>query len=114
MGLIEDLMANRYLITPSAYYLLVDSYKKDFTLAELIKFARARGTFVIDSAIAKEFLSGKAPAPLEPPPARVPPSPRRLPKKSPPNLENLMNCRKSPLILSRILLTRLSLPNPVG
>ncbi|AEK73338.1 DNA polymerase II small subunit [Thermococcus sp. 4557] len=66
MGLIEDLMANRYLITPSAYYLLVDSYKKDFTLAELIKFARARGTFVIDSAIAKEFLSMKAPAPLEP------------------------------------------------
>ncbi|WP_394352221.1 hypothetical protein, partial [Thermococcus sp. MV5] len=33
MGLIEDLMANNYLITPSAYYLLVDGYKKDFTLA---------------------------------------------------------------------------------
>ncbi|WP_148883132.1 DNA-directed DNA polymerase II small subunit [Thermococcus aciditolerans] len=73
MGLIEDLMANRYLITPSAYYLLVDSYKKDFTLAELIKFARARGTFVIDSAIAKEFLSGKGPAPLEPPAGEGPP-----------------------------------------
>lgn len=66
MGLIEDLMANNYLITPSAYYLLVDSYKKNFTLAELIKFAKARGTFVIDSAVAKEFLKEKAPAPLEP------------------------------------------------
>ncbi|CAD5245305.1 DNA-directed DNA polymerase II small subunit [Thermococcus camini] len=67
MGLIEDLMANRYLITPSAYYLLVDSYKKDFTLAELIKFAKARGVFVIDSAIAKEFLEMKGGVPLEVP-----------------------------------------------
>ncbi|ASJ08163.1 DNA polymerase II [Thermococcus siculi] len=56
MGLVEDLLSNKYLITPSAYYLLSDSYKKDFTLAELIKFAKARGTFVIDSALAEEFL----------------------------------------------------------
>lgn len=65
MGLIEDLMANNYLITPSAYYLLVDGYKKDFTLAELIKFAKARGTFVIDSTVAREFLMEKGMAPLE-------------------------------------------------
>ncbi|NJD98681.1 DNA-directed DNA polymerase II small subunit [Thermococcus sp. LS1] len=65
MGLIEDLMANNYLITPSAYYLLVDGYKKDFTLAELIKFAKARGTFVIDATIAREFLMEKGMAPLE-------------------------------------------------
>ena len=56
MGLVEDLLANRYLITPSAYYLLSDHYRKDFTLAELIKFAKAMGTFVIDSSIAEEFL----------------------------------------------------------
>jgi DNA polymerase II small subunit len=59
MGLVEDLLSNKYLITPSAYYLLSDSYKKDFTLAELIKFARARDTFVIDSALAEEFLREK-------------------------------------------------------
>ncbi|ASJ05502.1 DNA-directed DNA polymerase II small subunit [Thermococcus barossii] len=67
MGLIEDLMANKYLITPSAYYLLVDGYKKDFTLAELIKFAKARGTFVIDSSLAKDFLSQKGASPMESP-----------------------------------------------
>ncbi|NJE61873.1 DNA-directed DNA polymerase II small subunit [Thermococcus sp. 21S7] len=66
MGLIEDLMSNNYLITPSAYYLLVDAYKRDFTLAELIKFAKSRGTFVIDSALAKDFLSRKG-APMESP-----------------------------------------------
>ncbi|ASA78431.1 DNA-directed DNA polymerase II small subunit [Thermococcus sp. 5-4] len=67
MGLIEDLMSNNYLITPSAYYLLVDAYKRDFTLAELIKFAKAKGTFVIDSALAKDFLSQKGAPPMESP-----------------------------------------------
>ncbi|GAB6136586.1 DNA-directed DNA polymerase II small subunit [Thermococcus prieurii] len=57
--LIEDLIKNNYLITPSAYYLLEPRYKRDFTLAELIKFAKARGTFVIDSSIAEAFLSEK-------------------------------------------------------
>ncbi len=69
MGLVEDLLTNRYLITPSAYYLLSDYYKKDFTLAELIKFAKARGAFVIDSSMAEEFLRKKgilsAGAPVE-------------------------------------------------
>ena len=65
MGLIEDLMSNNYLITPSAYYLLVDAYKRDFTLAELIKFAKSKGTFVVDSALAKEFLSWKGVSPME-------------------------------------------------
>ncbi|NJE85437.1 DNA-directed DNA polymerase II small subunit [Thermococcus sp. CX2] len=65
MGLIEDLMANNYLITPSAYYLLEGHYKRDFTLAELVKFAKARGTFVIDSTIAREFLVEKGISPLE-------------------------------------------------
>ncbi|WP_297508382.1 DNA-directed DNA polymerase II small subunit [Thermococcus sp.] len=54
--LVEDLLKNNYLITPSAYYLLVEHYKKEFTLAELIKFAKSRGTFVVDSALAEEFL----------------------------------------------------------
>ncbi|WP_297480727.1 DNA-directed DNA polymerase II small subunit [Thermococcus sp.] len=54
--LIEDLIKNKYLITPSAYYLLEPHYKKDFTLAELIKFAKAKGTFVIGSSLAGEFL----------------------------------------------------------
>ncbi|MEO2151471.1 MAG: DNA polymerase II small subunit, partial [Thermococcus sp.] len=57
--LIEDLIKNKYLITPSAYYLLEPHYKRDFTLAELIKFAKARGTFVIDSSIAEAFLAEK-------------------------------------------------------
>ncbi|WP_297469030.1 DNA-directed DNA polymerase II small subunit [Thermococcus sp.] len=57
--LIEDLIKNKYLITPSAYYLLEPHYKKDFTLAELIKFAKARGTFVVDSSLAEEFLVEK-------------------------------------------------------
>ncbi len=65
MGLIEDLMSNNYLITPSAYYLLVDGYGKDFTLAELIKFAKARGTFVIDAALARDFLAERGISPLE-------------------------------------------------
>ncbi|AIU69270.1 DNA polymerase II [Thermococcus eurythermalis] len=57
--LVEDLIKNNYLITPSAYYLLEPHYKRDFTLAELIKFAKARGTFVIDSALAMDFLVEK-------------------------------------------------------
>ncbi|ASJ11382.1 DNA-directed DNA polymerase II small subunit [Thermococcus thioreducens] len=79
MGLIEDLMANNYLITPSAYYLLVDAYKRDFTLAELIKFAKAKGTFMIDSALAKEFLSQKGVSPME--------SPTESPSQGGPSLE---------------------------
>jgi len=57
--LVEDLLKNNYLITSSAYYLLKDHYKKDFTLAELIKFTKARGTFVIDSSVAEGFLREK-------------------------------------------------------
>jgi len=57
--LVEDLIRNNYLITPSAYYLLEPHYGKDFTLAELIKFAKSRGTFVIDSSIAEAFLAEK-------------------------------------------------------
>ncbi len=59
MNLIRDLMMNKYLITPSAYFLLQDRYKKEFMLSELIKFAKARGTFVIDNALAEEFLKSK-------------------------------------------------------
>ncbi|ASJ01753.1 DNA polymerase II [Thermococcus gorgonarius] len=57
--LVEDLIKNRYLITPPAYYLLEPHYKKDFTLAELIKFAKSAGTFVIDLTLAEEFLKEK-------------------------------------------------------
>ncbi len=57
--LVEDLMKNNYLITPAAYYLLEPYYKRDFTLAELIKFAKAKGSFVITSSIAQEFLESK-------------------------------------------------------
>lgn len=67
MGLIEDLLANNYLITPSAYYLLESGYKREFTLTELIKFAKANGTFIIDSSVAKEFLSKKGILPMETP-----------------------------------------------
>ncbi len=73
MGLVEDLLANKYLITPPAYYLLADYYKEAFTLAELIKFAKSRGTFVIDSTIANDFLREKGifSSPLEAPPEKV-------------------------------------------
>ncbi|ASJ01888.1 DNA polymerase II [Thermococcus profundus] len=57
--LVEDLIKNNYLITPPAYYLLEPHYRKDFTLAELIKFVKARGSFVVTSAIAEEFLASK-------------------------------------------------------
>ncbi len=57
--LVKDLMKNNYLITPSAYYLLEPHYQRDFTLAELIKFAKAKGSFVITSSIAQEFLEFK-------------------------------------------------------
>ncbi len=59
MGLVEDLMSNRYLITPAAYYLLEGHYRKDFTLAELVKFAKTRGKFVVDAVVAREFLEEK-------------------------------------------------------
>ena len=73
MGLVEDLLANKYLITPPAYYLLADYYKEAFTLAELIKFAKSRGTFVIDSTIANDFLheKGMFSSPLEAPPEKT-------------------------------------------
>jgi len=59
MGLIEDLIANNYLITPSAFYLLQGPYEEGtFALAQLVKFAKSRGTFVIDSPLAEEFLDG--------------------------------------------------------
>ncbi|AHF81206.1 DNA-directed DNA polymerase II small subunit [Thermococcus paralvinellae] len=64
--LIRDLLSNRYLITPSAYFILSEYYKKNFTLAELVKFARAKNTFVIDEKLAKEFLEFKGlSSPLE-------------------------------------------------
>ncbi len=57
--LVKDLLSNRYLITPPAYFILSEYYKKNFTLAELIKFARTKNTFVIDERLAKEFLESK-------------------------------------------------------
>jgi len=57
--LVEDLLKNNYLITPPAYYLLEPHYGGSFSLAELIKFAKSKGTFVIDASIAEEFLRGK-------------------------------------------------------
>ncbi|WP_297416908.1 DNA-directed DNA polymerase II small subunit [Thermococcus sp.] len=74
MGLVEDLLGNKYLITPPAYYLLADHYMEAFTLAELVKFAKSRGTFVIDSSIASDFLREKgifSSAPLETPPEEI-------------------------------------------
>ncbi|EHR78226.1 DNA polymerase II small subunit [Thermococcus litoralis DSM 5473] len=57
--LVRGLMSNNYLITPPAYFLLSEHYNKDFTLPELIKFAKAKGTFIIDEIIAEEFLEAK-------------------------------------------------------
>ena len=57
MGLIEELMKNNYLITPSAFYLLNEYYDEGFNLGQLIKFAKSKETFIIDSTIAEEFLS---------------------------------------------------------
>ncbi len=57
--LVEDLLKNNYLITPPAYYLLEPHYESSFSLAELIKFAKSKGTFIIDASIAEEFLRGK-------------------------------------------------------
>jgi DNA polymerase II small subunit len=57
--LVEDLLKNNYLITPPAYYLLEPHYKESFTLAELIKFVKSKGTFVVDASIAEEFLREK-------------------------------------------------------
>ncbi|KUJ98822.1 MAG: DNA polymerase II small subunit, partial [Thermococcales archaeon 44_46] len=56
---VRGLMSNNYLITPPAYFLLSEHYNRDFTLPELIKFAKARGTFIIDDIIAEEFLESK-------------------------------------------------------
>lgn len=57
--LVEDLLKNNYLITPSAYYLLEPYYQKNFTLAELIKFTKSMGSFVITLTVAEEFLRFK-------------------------------------------------------
>lgn len=57
MGLIEDLLGNNYLITPSAFFLLREHYPEKFTLAQLIKFVKSKGAFVVDLEIAEEFLS---------------------------------------------------------
>ena len=57
MGLIEELMKNNYLITPSAFYLLNEYYGERFNLGQLIKFAKSNGTFIIDSKLAEDFLS---------------------------------------------------------
>lgn len=57
--LVRGLISNNYLITPPAYFLLSEHYNKDFALPELIKFAKARGTFVIDQITAEEFLKSK-------------------------------------------------------
>ena len=89
MGLIEDLMSNNYLITPSAYYLLVDGYGKDFTLAELIKFAKARGTFVIDAALARDFLAERGISPLETPSKKEPEAPSETGVGEVPETESL-------------------------
>nr|2KXE_A Chain A, DNA polymerase II small subunit [Pyrococcus horikoshii] len=54
---VKGLMKNGYLITPSAYYLLVGHFNEGkFSLIELIKFAKSRETFIIDDEIANEFL----------------------------------------------------------
>jgi len=66
MDLIRDLLMNKYLITPPAYFLLQDKYKKEFVLSELIKFAKARETFVIDNTLAEEFLRSKGILTAEP------------------------------------------------
>ncbi|AEH25284.1 DNA-directed DNA polymerase II small subunit [Pyrococcus yayanosii] len=67
---VRALMANRYLITPPAYFLLVGHYGKSFTLAELVKFAKSKGTFIIDEGIAREFLAWKG-LPMEVGPSEV-------------------------------------------
>ncbi|WP_048150339.1 DNA-directed DNA polymerase II small subunit [Palaeococcus ferrophilus] len=60
MKLVEDLIKNNYLITPPAYYTLAHHYENgSFTLAELVKFAKSRGTFVIDEGTAEEFIKWK-------------------------------------------------------
>ncbi|USS41493.1 DNA-directed DNA polymerase II small subunit [Thermococcus aggregans] len=56
---VRGLMSNNYLITPPAYFLLSEHYNKDFALPELIKFAKAKGTFIIDETLAEEFLESK-------------------------------------------------------
>ncbi len=57
--LVRGLISNNYLITPPAYFLLSEHYNRDFTLPELIKFAKAKGTFIIDEIVAEEFLESK-------------------------------------------------------
>ncbi|AFK21839.1 DNA-directed DNA polymerase II small subunit [Pyrococcus sp. ST04] len=57
---VRALIKNNYLITPSAYYLLAEHFRKqNFSLSELIKFAKTKGTFIIDDLVASEFLKLK-------------------------------------------------------
>ncbi|ASJ15833.1 DNA polymerase II [Thermococcus chitonophagus] len=64
---VKGLIKNNYLLTPAAYYILVEHFKRgEFSLAELIKFAKSRGTFIIDDGIASDFLKVKGlEAPVE-------------------------------------------------
>ncbi|AEC51569.1 DNA polymerase II small subunit [Pyrococcus sp. NA2] len=63
---VKSLIKNGYLLTPSAYYLLVSYYKEGkFSLAELVKFAKSRGSFIIDNLIASEFLKSLGLSPEE-------------------------------------------------
>ncbi|AIF68455.1 hypothetical protein PAP_00015 [Palaeococcus pacificus DY20341] len=59
--LVEDLIKNNYLITSPAYYQLSTYYENnEFSLAELIKFAKNEfNTFIIDENIARAFLQSK-------------------------------------------------------
>lgn len=65
--LVEDLLKNNYLITPTAYYELAPHYESGaFSLAELIKFARGEfGTFIIDERVVSAFLKSKGVTSLE-------------------------------------------------
>ncbi|CAB49045.1 DNA-directed DNA polymerase II small subunit [Pyrococcus abyssi] len=55
--LVKALERAGYLLTPSAYYLLVDHFKEGkFSLVELVKFAKSKGVFIIDGDLAYEFL----------------------------------------------------------
>ena len=60
-NLVEDLLKNNYLITPTAYYELAPHYEGDaFSLAELIKFAKGEfDTFIIDEKVVSAFLKSK-------------------------------------------------------
>lgn len=57
---VKSLLKANYLITPSAYYLLREYYEKgEFSIVELVKFARSRESYIITDALATEFLKVK-------------------------------------------------------